>query len=175
MALVRANAGSLLEDALAGKLHELLAKQARIQFDAATGRSEIRSWELSLPAFLTDLRDAGLGHVEVLLEHKLPYTPKRVDVVLCGVHPKTGRASYVLVELKQWTNAESIGNGLVLVPQYGQPVLHPVEQVRGYCQYLVDFTPALAGGAGTVHGIAYLHNAGAAGWKIGHYRMDEYG
>ncbi|MDQ3990378.1 MAG: DUF2075 domain-containing protein, partial [Actinomycetota bacterium] len=42
-------------------------------------------------------------------------------------------------------------------------------------QYLVDFTPALAGGAGTVHGIAYLHNAGAAGWKIGHYRMDEYG
>lgn len=29
------------------------------------------------------------------------------------------------------------------MPQYSQPKLHPVDQVRGYCEYLVDFTPAL--------------------------------
>lgn len=176
MALVRDDAGSLLAKAEAKELHELLAQQARIRFDAATGVGEVRSWENSLPPFLADLVQAGLGHVEVLLEHRLPYTPKRVDALLCGVHPKTGRASYVLVELKQWTTAESVGDDLVRVPQYGdQPVLHPAEQVRRYCQQLVDFTPMLAREADGVYGIAYLHNAGADGWKLRQYRIDKYG
>ncbi|MBC8092526.1 MAG: DUF2075 domain-containing protein [Pseudonocardia sp.] len=176
MALFRDNAGALLVKAEAKELHPLLAQQARIQLDAGTGVSELRSWELSLPEFLADVAHAGLGHVEVLLEHRLPYTPKRVDALLCGVHPGTGQPSYVLVELKQWTNAVSAGDDLVHVPQYGsQPVLHPAEQVRRYCQQLVDFTPMLAEGHGGVHGLAYLHNAGASGWKLSRYTVDEYG
>lgn len=176
MALVRDDAGSLLAKAEAKELHGLLAQQARIRFDAATGVGEVRSWENSLPPFLADVVHAELGHVEVLLEHRLPYTPKRVDALLCGVHPTTGRPSYVLVELKQWTTAESVGDDLVRVPQYGdQPVLHPAEQVRRYCQQLVDFTPMLAREADGVHGLAYLHNAAAEGWRIKRYRIDEYG
>ncbi len=176
MALFRDNASSLLVKARAKELHGLLAEQARVQFDARTGRSELRSWELSLPEFLADLQFAGLGHVEVLLEHRLPYTPKRVDALLCGVHPTTRKPSYVLVELKQWTNAESVGDDLVHVPQYGdQPVLHPAEQVRRYCQQLVDFTPMLAEDTSGVHGLAYLHNAGAEGWKLSQYTVDEFG
>ncbi|MCX6462280.1 MAG: DUF2075 domain-containing protein [Pseudonocardiales bacterium] len=176
MALVRDDAGSLLAKAEAKELHELLAQQARIRFDAATGVGELRSWQNSLPPFLADVVQAGLGHVEVLLEHRLPYTPKRVDALLCGVHPATGRSSYVLVELKQWTTAESVGEDLVRVPQYGdQPVLHPAEQVRRYCQQLVDFTPMLAREADGVYGLAYLHNAAAEGWRLRQYRVDEYG
>jgi hypothetical protein len=111
----------------------------------------------------------------VLLEHRLPYTPKRVDALLCGVHPTTRRPSYVLVELKQWTNAISVDHDLVHVPQYGeQPVLHPAEQVRRYCRQLVDFTPMLANNGG-VHGLAYLHNACAQGWRLSQYRIDEFG
>ena len=91
MALVRDRADTLLKKAEAGELHEELARQARIRFNAATGVGEVNSWRNSLPAFLTDVRDAGLGHVEVLLEHRLPLTPKRVDVLLCGTHPTTGR------------------------------------------------------------------------------------
>jgi hypothetical protein len=176
VALVRDDAGSLLVKAEKKELHELLAQQARIRFDAATGVGELRSWENSLPPFLADVVQAELGHVEVLLEHRLPYTPKRVDALLCGVHPTTGRPSYVLVELKQWTTAESVGDDLVRVPQYGdQPVLHPAEQVRRYCQQLVDFTPMLAREADGVYGLAYLHNAAAEGWRLKRYRIDEYG
>jgi uncharacterized protein len=176
VALVRDDAGSLLAKAEKKELHTLLAEQARIRFDAATGVGEVRSWENSLPPFLADVVQADLGHVEVLLEHRLPYTPKRVDALLCGVHPRTGRPSYVLVELKQWTTAESVGEDLVRVPQYGdQPVLHPAEQVRRYCQQLVDFTPMLAREADGVYGLAYLHNAGAEGWRLKRYSIDEYG
>lgn len=175
MPLLRDNAAALLQRADADRLYQELADQARFQFNSATGVGEVRSWRNSLPAILRDVRDAGLGHVEVLIEHRLPYSAKRVDVILCGIAPRTGRPTYVLVELKQWTNAETLDDGLVRVPQYGQPVLHPVEQVRHYCEYLIDFTPSLGVGGAGVHGIAYLHNASAEGWRLRRYKVDEHG
>lgn len=176
MALVRQRADEMLADAKAGKLHTMLAEQARIQYEAGVGRGEVRSWQNSLPAFLSDVIDAGLGHVEVLLEHKLPHSPKRVDVVLCGSRPRTGGHSYLLVELKQWSKAEPFGDDLVRIDHYTQPVLHPVEQVRRYCQYLVDSTPALDDQPDAVQGLAYLHNAHDSDvWRIKQYQFDKYG
>ena len=101
MALVRDRADVLLKKAGSGDLPEELAQQARYRFDAATGIGEINSWWHGLPTFLRDVHEAGLGHVEVLLEHRLPLSPKRVDVVLCGTHPATRQNSNVLVERKQ--------------------------------------------------------------------------
>ncbi|MDQ0378027.1 DNA/RNA helicase domain-containing protein [Amycolatopsis thermophila] len=176
MALVRHSADHLLAEAKAGRLHETLREQAGFRWEHRVGAGELRSWQRSLPPFLADLVDAGLGHVEVLLEHKLPHSPKRVDAVLCGVHPRTGEPSYVLVELKQWSRAELLAADLVAIEAYREPVLHPVEQVRRYCEYLVDSTPALADRPGAVHGIAYLHNADSAGVSsLRQYRPSEFG
>ncbi|WP_086819039.1 DNA/RNA helicase domain-containing protein [Allokutzneria sp. NRRL B-24872] len=176
MALVRRSAQQLLPEAQAGRLHLELAEKARVSFESGVGASEIRSWEKSLPVFLADVVDAGLGHVEVLLEHKLPHNPKRVDVILCGTHPKRGTPSYVVVELKQWSTVDQTEGDMVVIPRYGQPVLHPSDQVRGYCEYLIDSTPALAERPGALHGFAYLHNATKSGvWRISNYAFDEYG
>nr|WP_239579415.1 DUF2075 domain-containing protein [Microlunatus panaciterrae] len=105
--------------------------------------------------------DAGLGSVEVILEFQLPLTSQRADVLLAGRHPVTGRSSYVIIELKQWTSAHlwEGEQGLVSVNGMpGGPRLHPVRQVRGYCEYLVDFTRCLSGDGEDVAGCAYLHN-----------------
>ena len=133
---------------------------------ARTGRrpspGEIRSWNASLPVLLNDLITAGLGNVEVLVEHQLPLTSRRVDAVLAGQHPATGRPSYVLVELKQWSAAYAFEGdpSLVLIDGYGhQPRLHPLVQVAGYRQYLLDFLPGLDDDADAVVAAAYLHNA----------------
>ena len=83
----------------------------------------------------------------MLVEYQLPLTSKRADVVLVGQHPQTGRASYLVVELKQWSEAERFEDSdvLVRIDGYGNhPVLHPLEQVRGYCDYLTDFVVTLA-------------------------------
>jgi hypothetical protein len=128
--------------------------------------AEIRSWERSLPVLAQDLVEAGLGTVEMLVEHRLPLTSQRVDVVLAGQHPRTGQPSYVVVELKQWTAVEAYeGNpDLVLVGGYGQnPKLHPAAQVSRYCEYLLDFTCALQDLRDPVSGVAYLHNAADGG------------
>lgn len=159
MALVRGSAAGLLSEATADRLHVTMREQAGFQLESRVGASEIRSWQRSLPALLAELTDAGLGDVEVLLEHKLPHSPKRVDAVLCGVHPRTGESSYVVVELKQWSKAELVAAEIVKIDAYSEPVLHPVEQVRRYCQYLADSTPVLGDRPRALHGIAYLHNA----------------
>ncbi|WOX21234.1 DUF2075 domain-containing protein [Streptomyces solicathayae] len=129
--------------------------------------SEARSWERSLPALLSVLLEAGLDDVTVLFEYGLPLTSKRADAVLAGVHPVTGEPSYVVVELKQWSQAAPEDDDPLLcrVDAYARPVLNPIEQVRGYCDYLVSFNGALSNHPGRIAGAAYLHNATEFGIK----------
>lgn len=159
MALVRGGAADLLIEARAGHLHKRLKEQAGFTLDGRVGTSEVASWQKSLPILLTDLADAGLGDVEVLLEHRLPHSKQRIDVVLCGVHPRTGQSSFVFIELKQWSKAESYLSEVINVPGLPGRHLHPAEQVHRYRQYFVDHTPALVERPQAAHGLAYLHNA----------------
>ncbi|RKT76709.1 hypothetical protein DFJ68_0105 [Terracoccus luteus] len=158
--LLRCSAGgfSMLELELESRLAEQMAH--------VTGRrpspAERRSWSRSLPVLAADLQDAGLSGVEMLVEYQLPLTSKRADVVLAGVGRRTGEPAYVVVELKQWSEATRFEDSdeLVVVPGYGaRPVTHPVRQVGGYVEYLTDFTAALADTKDAVRGVAYLHNA----------------
>ena len=148
--------------ALEHHLAQLLAEQMSIQTGHSPSASERRSWERSLPALRADLVDAGLHGVEMLVEYQLPLTSKRADVVLAGVHPRTGHPSYVVVELKQWSQAEAYegSDTLVSIEQYGgRAVTHPAVQVEGYVDYIADFTSHLAETDHSLVGAAYLHNA----------------
>ena len=91
---------------LDGSLVLTLMEQYRRAVGQRPSPAEIRSWESSLHVLSADLIQAGLDEVEVLLEYRLPLTSKRADVVLCGRHPRTGKDAYVVVELKQWSEAE---------------------------------------------------------------------
>jgi hypothetical protein len=122
----------------------------------------MKSWDRSLPVLARDLIDAGLDQVEMLVEYRLPLTSKRADVVLAGVDRRTGGDKYVVVELKQWSQADLYEQDeqLVLVEGApGGPRLHPVLQVEGYCEYLTDFLGVLEDRPDAVRGVAYLHNA----------------
>lgn len=148
--------------ALEHRLSEVLAEQMAIRTGHSASPSERRSWERSLPVLRADLLESGLSGVEMLIEYQLPLTSKRADVVLAGEHPRTGRPSYVVIELKQWSSAHRFEDSdlLVTIDEYnGRPVTHPALQVRDYCDYLLGFTSALADDPSSVAGAAYLHNA----------------
>ena len=161
--------GALLRQTSANLLHlgsykTLTTKIASHMFHVIGNRpsaSEQRSWEASLPQLSQDLVDAGLSDIEVLVEYQLPYSSKRVDAVICGTDPKSGKPAIVLVELKQWTSFNSVPgtDDLVTIDAYGgQPVLHPAEQVRQYCEYLEGFNRYIENSDVAVYGAAYLHN-----------------
>ncbi|GAA4188053.1 DUF2075 domain-containing protein [Streptosporangium oxazolinicum] len=149
--------GSVPERRLGEVIAEHLRRTARINPSDA----ERRSWDRSLPVLARDLVDAGLGAVEMLVEYQLPLTSKRADVVLAGVDRRTGGDAYVVVELKQWSQAELFEDdpNLVLVRGVAGPRLHPTLQVQNYCDYITDFVGALEGRSEAVRGVAYLHNA----------------
>ena len=137
-----------------------LTEQFRHRVGHSPAHGEVRSWERSLQVLSADLVEAGLEQVEALVEYQLPMTSKRADVVLCGTHPRTGAPSYVVVELKQWCRALMLDGSPRRLRARGMGErLHPVEQVRRYCDHLVDFAAALEDHPDHVAGVAYLHNA----------------
>jgi hypothetical protein len=162
LTLIRRSAAGLAELASKGSVAELMFAEMLREYQARPSPAEARSWERSIPVLARDLVEAGLDNVEVLLEHRLPLCSRRVDAILAGRHPVTGEASYVVVELKQWSGAELYEDepGLVVIDGLGQePRLHPLEQVRSYCEHIVDFLPGLSHDGQVVCGVAYLHNA----------------
>ena len=103
----------------------------------------------------------------MLFEYQLPLTSKRADVVLAGRHPRTGGASYVVVELKQWSSARAVR---------GQRHPRPHRAVRRApgaptprCRSAATATTCsasptvLAEEPDALAGAAYLHNATDAG------------
>ncbi|MGP3631817.1 DNA/RNA helicase domain-containing protein [Streptomyces sp. 24-1644] len=168
--LFRESAASVAARILEGSLALHLIENFAHQHGRRPGASEVRSWERSIPALTNALVEAGLGDVEVMLEYSLPLTSKRADAILAGVHPTTGEPSYVVVELKQWSAAypEEDEPLLCRIDAYAQPVLNPIEQVRGYCEYLLSFNGALERMPKSLAGVAFLHNAtefGVAGLR----------
>lgn len=151
-----------MTDKDATELERVLAEHLLGSGRGVPGEGERRAWRNSIPALVRDLRDAGLGQVEVILEHRLPLSSKRADVVLAGVHPQSGIDSYVVVELKQWSTASRWEGSETLVEVDGaryRQSLHPSLQVAGYVDYLRDFTATLAEAPTQLTGVAYLHNA----------------
>src|ERR1700721_1491695 len=132
---------------------------------ATTGQSppeaERKSWRRSLPVLVRDLIEGGRGNIEMLIEYQLPLTSKRADVVLAGVDRRTGGDAYVVVELKQWSQAELYEDNerLVVVAGMHREAEHPLLQVQGYCEYIADFVASLRGNDSAIRGVAYLHNA----------------
>ncbi|MEV5544399.1 DUF2075 domain-containing protein [Saccharopolyspora shandongensis] len=162
MPLLRRSAHAVLQMSHAGTLVEHLNEQYLYTYGHKVTRSEARSWGASLTQLAQDLDDAGLGEVEFLAEFQMPLSSLRADVVLAGIHPASGRSSYVVVELKQWTSAQVVPDALDVctVPHTPQRLmLHPVKQVQRYCSYLVDFLRVLENRDDALTGVAYLHNA----------------
>ena len=159
--LFRASARTVAVMAFDGSLFLHLTEQFVHLHGYRPGASEMRSWERSIPLLIAALDDAGLGDVEVMLEYALPLNSKRADVVLAGLHPVTQEPSYVVVELKQWSQAVPHEDDPTMcqVDAYAHPVLNPIEQVRRYRDYLVNFNGALAEHGERIHGVAFLHNA----------------
>lgn len=158
--LLRVSAKEL--STLGDRLSAMLTENMTHQVGRRPSPGEIRSWDRSAPYLAADLVRAERSGVEVLVEYQLPFTSKRADIVLAGQDRRTGRNKYVVVELKQWSDAARFEDSedLVSIGAYGaRPVTHPSEQVRSYCEYMTDYTAILSEDPAAVEGVVYLHNA----------------
>lgn len=159
MPLVRDSVAGIRAHLDRGRLFDMLAEQFRFQVGHHPSPAERRSWESSLPVLVNDLQQAGLDDVEMLVEYQLPLSSKRADVVVCGVSPRTRQDSYVVIELKQWSQAHLLDETNDVVEIDGRDRPHPIVQVSGYCDHMQDFLATLTAEPMQLAGAAYLHNA----------------
>ncbi|PTH83836.1 hypothetical protein C9J60_36330 [Streptomyces sp. A244] len=163
--LFRAPARVVAADVLRGSLILLLVEQHVSALGRRPTAAQVRAWEQDLPELAAALMDVGLGEVEMLIEYALPMSSFRVSVILAGLDPVHLAPSYVLVDLKRWTQATPDEDDPTLCYRdaTSRPVLNPVEQVRRYREYLIRFISTAPRNPERVSGVVYLPDAIEAG------------
>src|SRR5690242_18694327 len=84
-------------------LADKLATKYEAHYRHSVGQSEYRAWQQSSQYLKNSFEAAPLTDNQVVIEYELPYSSRRIDVLLFGVDVE-GTDSVVLLELKQWSN-----------------------------------------------------------------------
>jgi DUF2075 family protein len=144
-----------------------LADQIRGKFEQyyrrGVGSSEYRSWQSSLNFLKNAFDFTGLVDNQLIVEYELPYSTRRIDVLVFGMDT-TNSESVVLLEMKQWSNesiadCEADGNILVNYGRGWKEQPHPSLQVQGYHYDLKDFLTIFEDSPEvTLSSCAYCHN-----------------
>lgn len=131
------------EDVVQNRIADKISNQYQEYYKRRANNSEVRSWVNSLNFVKNVLEYAPIGENKIIVEYELPYSEKRIDVLLFG-KDEEGNDNIVIIELKQWSNesvddSENDGNIVVDFGRFKQERPHPSLQVEGYYWYLKDF------------------------------------
>lgn len=151
-----------MDDLCEGVLEEKVASAVSERFGRRTPQSEIRAWKNSLTYMGNILGSSSVpGNAGVAIEYNIPYTSKRVDLIVSG-YDAEGRNSAVIVELKQWEHADSVPGKDGVVRTYinggDHEVTHPSYQAWSYATAISDFNADVQENGVLLKPCAYLHN-----------------
>lgn len=136
MRLYEGSVQEFKEDVLNNRIADILAKNYLDQIKKPVTTSEYRSWGNSLRVLKDSLDMSELIQNKIIIEYRLPYSERRIDVLLFG-RSAEGIDSMVLIELKQWSSntvkdCEIEGNVEVDYGKHRGQQPHPSLQVEGY-------------------------------------------
>lgn len=141
-----------------------IANAVKSEYEKRIGRvneSEYRSWQNSLRAMgnVVDTKDIP-DDTTVCIEYKLQNRGSRIDFLIAG-RDRGGRENVVIVELKQWENADAVeGKDLVstYVGEGMREVVHPSYQAWSYAVTLREYNETVQKDGILLFPCAYLHN-----------------
>lgn len=165
------------EDVQLSKIADILAQSYHAAYKHEVSQGEYRSWHYSLRFVKDSLDIVDLTDCHVVLEHQMPYSSNRLDLMVFG-KDNHGTDSAVVVELKQWTEIKTSEiEGNVLTPLGGglRECSHPSLQVRGYVRELEDSYHVFEEKPKfTLRGTVFCHNLEAEGQNAQVLFTDEY-
>lgn len=130
---------------------------------AAHESPQYRAWSNSLQFMQTMLMMADLPKdCGVMIEYRLPATSRRIDFIITG-HDLQGQPNFVIVELKQWSEATAVEDkpGIVLANVAGtrtEETNHPCYQAWSYKMFLENMLDSVESHHLHAQACAYLHN-----------------
>ncbi len=150
------------DDVMQNCIADRVAEKYEEHYHYRPSTSVYRSFQNSLPILSNAFKYAELRDNKILLEYELPYSSKRIDVLLFG-KSTANDDNIVILELKQWSNdgvKESDSEGNVFVKyQSWKEEPHPSLQVEGYYYHLKDFKKIFEEkNSPLLSGSTYAHN-----------------
>jgi hypothetical protein len=120
--------------------------------------NEEAAWGNSMQFMGNVIRRSGIAEdCGILIEYNLPSTSLRVDFIVSG-NDESGRPSFIIVELKQWKEAQSTNKDGVVYTDYFGHTTHPSYQAYSYKLFLKDFNEAIYKSSIQSYSCSYLHN-----------------
>ncbi len=131
------------QDVIQNKVADKISNRYQDYYKKKASPSEVKSWINSLNFVKNVLEYAPIEENKIIVEYELPYSEKRIDVLLFG-RDEQENDNIVVIELKQWSNenvedSEHEGNVKVDYGKVRLEMPHPSLQVEGYCWHLKDF------------------------------------
>ena len=131
-----------------------------------TSPNEVRSWQNSMQYMSRVVNTPELpDDTGVAIEYQIPLTAKRVDFIVSGLNSQK-REQFVIIELKQWENAEPTPKPGVVVTkfQHGKAeVAHPSYQAWSYAYMLQKYNMNILERGVDICPYAYLQNYAPVG------------
>ena len=140
--------------ALTGKLVHNFYNHSR----CAPTPSEITSWEKSIPALTNCANLLPKKDVGVIIEYHIPYSLRRIDALFFGKQEKTNTNSAVLIELKQWSDAQLPDDDSLNVLVMNREEVHPSQQALDYKNHLQETQSAIIDCNIQIEPCVYCHN-----------------
>jgi hypothetical protein len=140
--------------ALTGKLVHNFFNHHR----CAPSQGEITSWENSIAELTSCSKVIPKKDIGLIIEYHLPYSLSRIDALLFGKNKKTNRNSAVLIELKQWSDAQLPDDDSLNVFVMNQEHLHPSQQAFDYKNHLQEIQSSIITCKIQIEPCAYCHN-----------------
>lgn len=151
-----------VEDVVQDKIEENIDRTFYEKMGYHTSKSERDAWKNSMQYMLKVLIDNNIpGNVGIAIEFKIPNTSKRVDFIITG---KDGnlKNTAIIIELKQWTEAEIVNGKDGIVQAFTghalREVAHPSYQAWSYATTIEDYNETVQQEQINLHPCAYLHN-----------------
>lgn len=151
-----------VEDVVQDRIEENIDRQFYERMGYHTSKSERDAWKNSMQYMLKVLIDNNIpGNVGIAIEFKIPNTSKRIDFIISGKDGKLKNTA-IIVELKQWTEAEIVSGKDGIVSTYIghalREVAHPSYQAWSYATTIEDYNETVQEKQIDLHPCAYLHN-----------------
>lgn len=151
-----------VEDVVQDRIEENIDRKFYEKMGYHTSKSERNAWNNSMQYMMKVLIDNNIpGNVGIAIEFKIPNTSKRVDFIITGKDGKLKNTA-IIVELKQWTEADIVSgkDGIVkaVTGHALREVAHPSYQAWSYATTIEDYNETVQDRQIDLHPCAYLHN-----------------
>ena len=161
MIIYRATKKQFVEDVFNNTIADNIDEAFYEHLGRHTSPNEVRSWQNSMQYMFKVVDTPELpDEAGVAIEYQIPLTAKRVDFIISGLNAQK-KEQIVIVELKQWEDAEPTQKPGIVVTRFQQgkaEVAHPSYQAWSYAYMLSNYNLTIQEREVNISPCAYLHN-----------------